>query len=83
MLSEMNLFRIALLRKMRKGSKVEEYELKRIDFRNALSIPLYNEQLADDELLKYVKSLHMELTYCYIWFNSNGDYLTRDLLDEL
>lgn len=58
-------------------------ELVEIDFRNTISISLYNEPLADERLVDKIKIIHKQLPYCYIRFNSNGDYLTRELLDEL
>ena len=58
-------------------------ELKELDYRNTLSLSLYNEPLMDPLLKERVREIHRELPFCYIRFNSNGDYLTKELLDEL
>ena len=58
-------------------------ELERIDYRNTISLSHFNEPLADEHLIDRIREIHRRLPYCYIRMNSNGDYLTHELLDTL
>lgn len=58
-------------------------ELVEIDYRNTVSVSLYNEPLADARLAEKIRQIHKNLPYCYVRFNSNGDYMTMETLDEL
>lgn len=59
------------------------YELRNIDYRQMIKLNLFNEPLADKKILKYVRRIKELLPISYIQINSNGDYLTKEYLDEL
>jgi len=48
-----------------------------------VSLNLYNEPLADKSIYGYIEQLRRGLPNAYMFFNSNGDYLNNDVLDEL
>lgn len=58
-------------------------ELKRIDFDGTFILNLYNEPLLDENLPSTVSYIRSELPESYILFNSNGDYLSREMLTTL
>lgn len=58
-------------------------ELEYIDYRNTISLSHFNEPLADEMLVERIREIHSRLPYCYIRFNSNGDYLTKEMLEQL
>lgn len=58
-------------------------EMVKIDYRGMVGLSLFNEPLADRDILEKVSFIKKALPYCYIRMNTNGDYLTREYLDEL
>ena len=57
--------------------------LAELDYRNTISLSLYNEPLLDDKLLVRTQYIHDNLPFSYIRFNSNGDYLDADCIKQL
>lgn len=58
-------------------------ELKVMNYRNHFGLNLYNEPLADHLLCGRIKEIKATLPYSYVQFNSNGDYLTTEMLEQL
>lgn len=58
-------------------------ELKAIDYRGIFTLSLFNEPLADKDILQRAAYVRQECPCSYIRFNSNGDYLDKDFLSEL
>jgi radical SAM protein with 4Fe4S-binding SPASM domain len=59
-------------------------ELEAIDYRGIIRLSLYNEPLADaNHLIDKIIRIKKCLPYIYISISTNGDYLTKDLLNEL
>ena len=58
-------------------------ELVKLDYRNTISLSLYNEPLCDTNLLDRIAIIREKLPFAYIRFNSNGDYLTEEYIDKL
>lgn len=58
-------------------------ELCEIGYRNHIALNLYNEPLLDEKLIEHIEMIREKLPECYVQFNSNGDYLTKELLDKL
>lgn len=58
-------------------------EMQDIDYRGIFSLSLHNEPLADKDILKRIRLVKEYCPYSYVRMNSNGDYLTREFLDEL
>lgn len=58
-------------------------ELKAIDYRGIFTLSLFNEPLADRDILHRAAHIRRECPCSYIRFNSNGDYLDKDFLNEL
>jgi radical SAM protein with 4Fe4S-binding SPASM domain len=54
-----------------------------IDYRRAICLNLFNEPLADPRTLEVVRLLRDRLPAARVWFNSNGDYLTRRAVEQL
>lgn len=57
--------------------------LRSIDFDGRISINVYNEPLADESTIAKIESIRRHLPEVRISSNSNGDYLTKELLDKL
>ncbi len=58
-------------------------ELVDMDYRGTLKLSLFNEPLADRDILKRVSTIKEYLPVSYLSLNSNGDYITTEYLDEL
>lgn len=58
-------------------------DLSSIDYHSTVSLNLYNEPLLDPKICSRIKELRKACPNCFIKFNSNGDYLTMELLEEL
>lgn len=58
-------------------------EMRDIDYRGIFTLSLFNEPLADKDILNRIRWAKEYCPYSYVRMNSNGDYLTRELLDEL
>lgn len=58
-------------------------ELVEIDYRGIISISLYNEPLASDDILERIAKIKAKLPFVYVRMNSNGDYLNREFLEKL
>ncbi len=58
-------------------------ELGSIDYHSTVSLNLFNEPLLDAKIYSRIKELRQKCPKCFIKFNSNGDYLTREVLDKL
>ena len=57
--------------------------MRQIDYRGIFTLSWFNEPLADKSILNYIVKAKQYCPDSYIRLNSNGDYLTRDYLDEL
>ncbi|GMO56786.1 MAG: hypothetical protein Ta2D_01930 [Rickettsiales bacterium] len=58
--------------------------LQEIEYNNTLSFHRYNEPLIDkDYIIKRVKEAREYLPHCYLFLNTNGDLLTKEILQEL
>lgn len=57
--------------------------LASVDYDRTILLHLYNEPTADPELSSKVRIIRDRLPKVQISFNSNGDYLTRDMLEDL
>lgn len=57
--------------------------LKEINYSNTLSLNLYNEPLSDKSIYNTISNLRKALPKANLFFNSNGDYLTTNLLNKL
>lgn len=58
-------------------------ELSEIDYASSISLNLYNEPLSDSNIIYKIKRIKDKLPKAFLRFNSNGDFLTPQLLDEL
>ena len=58
-------------------------EMEEIGFKGQFTFSLFNEPLTDEKLLDRVKYTKSKCPNSYVRMNSNGDYLTRELLDKL
>lgn len=58
-------------------------DLNSIGYHSTVSLSLFNEPLLDSKICSRIKELRKACPNCFIKFNSNGDYLTRELLDKL
>lgn len=58
-------------------------DLVELDFKSTISLNLYNEALADPTIFDKIMDVKKHLPNAFIKFNSNGDYLTVDVLDKL
>ena len=58
-------------------------DLVELDFKSTISLNLYNEALADPTIFDKISDVKKHLPNAFIKFNSNGDYLTVDVLDKL
>jgi hypothetical protein len=58
-------------------------ELAEIDYAGAVTYSRYNEPLADRIILSRIRQARAALPNAHLMTFTNGDYLTRDLLDEL
>lgn len=50
-------------------------ELKRLNFVGRLTFSIYNEPLLDRRLVKFIRYARRNLPQCYIYLNTNGDFL--------
>jgi radical SAM protein with 4Fe4S-binding SPASM domain len=57
--------------------------LASINYYSTISLNLYNEPLLDPEIYSRIKEVREKCPNSFIKFNSNGDYLTREVLDKL
>ena len=58
-------------------------DLHSIKYSSTISLNLYNEPLADSKLYSRIEEARLNCPESFIKFNSNGDFLTRDVLDDL
>ncbi len=58
-------------------------DLSLIDYSNKISLNLYNEPLSDNSIFDTIKYIRKYLPRAIIFFNSNGDYVTKDILEKL
>ena len=58
-------------------------ELSEINYKGDFTLALYNEPLADEELAEKISYIREKCPVSRISTNTNGDYLTRAILDEL
>jgi len=58
-------------------------ELKSIDYNQSISLNLYNEPLASDNIYERISQVREYLPHAYIIFNSNGDYVNKEVLQRL
>ncbi len=58
-------------------------EMREIDYRGIFTLALFNEPLADRDIMKRIKTVKEYCPHSYVRMNSNGDYLTKDYLEEL
>lgn len=58
-------------------------ELHEIDYSSSICLNLYNEPLSDKNLIFKIKLIKDKLPKSFIRFNSNGDFLTPELLKQL
>ena len=57
--------------------------LQEISYRSTVSLNLYNEVLADPSLLDKIRQVRTAAPEAFIKFNSNGDFLNREKLEQL
>ncbi len=57
--------------------------LREIDFSGSICLNLFNEPLAHERTFTAIGELAQALPKARIWFNSNGDYLNRKVLERL
>lgn len=58
-------------------------DLREIDFAGSVCLNLFNEPLAHERTFTAISQLSDALPNARIWFNSNGDYLSRKVLERL
>jgi len=58
-------------------------ELKDIEYSGTITLNLYNEPLASDDIFSRIYKIKQSLPKSYINMNSNGDFLTKEKLDRL
>lgn len=58
-------------------------QLSSIGFESTLSLNLYNEPLASEDIFKRIEMARKYLPKAFIKFNSNGDFISKDILDRL
>lgn len=58
-------------------------ELRDIDYRGMIKLSLFNEPLADRDILDKIKMVKEYLPISYVQINSNGDYLDIEYLEDL
>ncbi len=58
-------------------------ELKEIDYKDIITFSRYNEPFADRIILKRLKQARNILPKVQLYTHSNGDYLTKNYLDEI
>jgi MoaA/NifB/PqqE/SkfB family radical SAM enzyme len=58
-------------------------QLAAVGYRRTISYSRYNEPLADRIILRRLEQARQHLPYAALHTNTNGDYLTREYLDEL
>ena len=58
-------------------------DLKEIEFAGSICLNLFNEPLAHERTFTAIAQLSDALPNSRIWFNSNGDYLSRKVLERL
>ena len=57
--------------------------LQAINYDRNIVLHLYNEPMADPALAAKVEVITSALPLASVWFNTNGDYLTRERLEDL
>jgi len=58
-------------------------ELKSINYSSTIVFNLYNEPLADKNIYLRIKQVRENLPHTFLMFNSNGDYVDSDSLNQL
>ncbi|MBR1728692.1 MAG: radical SAM protein [Selenomonadaceae bacterium] len=58
-------------------------QLKEMKYRAGIVLNFFNEPLLDNHLIERIRYIRINLPDVYLLFNSNGDFLTKDLLNEL
>ncbi|RKZ66637.1 MAG: hypothetical protein DRQ99_09100 [Candidatus Parabeggiatoa sp. nov. 3] len=58
-------------------------ELESINYSSTIVFNLYNEPLADKNIYFKIKQVRKSLPYSFLMFNSNGDYVESDILNQL
>jgi radical SAM protein with 4Fe4S-binding SPASM domain len=58
-------------------------DLSSIDYRGSIAYGRYNEPLSDRIILTRIRQARELLPNAHLYTHTNGDYLTRELLDEL
>lgn len=58
-------------------------ELREIDYDCSMTFALFNEPLLDEELEWHIREVKSYIPKCTVYFNTNGDYLTREKWDCL
>lgn len=58
-------------------------ELAEIDYAQDICLSFFNEPLLCTKIIERIKTMREKLPKSYIYLFSNGDYLTRDILDLL
>lgn len=58
-------------------------DLREIEYSSAVCLNLFNEPLAHERTYEAIAELSEALPGARIWFNSNGDYLSRKTLERL
>ena len=58
-------------------------QLAKINFNGAITYSRYNEPLADKIILKRIRQAREILPNAFLFTHTNGDYLTKEYLDEL
>lgn len=58
-------------------------KLKQINYKGLITYSRYNEPLADKIILKRIEQARKYLPKAFLYTHSNGDYITREYLEEL
>lgn len=58
-------------------------ELESIAYSSSISLNLYNEPLSDDSIFNKIRFIKQKCKDSFLRFNSNGDFLTKEMLEEL
>jgi hypothetical protein len=58
-------------------------ELREIDYDCSVTLALFNEPLLDGRIEEHIRRIKEYLPNCILYFNTNGDYLTRVKWDSL
>ena len=58
-------------------------DLASINYHSTISLNLYNEPLLDSKIFDRLREAREKCPNAFLKFNSNGDYLTKEILDKL